>query len=180
MPARLWADLGEREWDDISPLEGVHQVCSFGSSLASLALQPILVRVAQSMTRIRGMVAAYCGDVKIVGPCSDARDAYAMVCRLARDELGIEDGPTKGSIMWEGEGSPIANPDDLALFPPAMPGVASRITHDRHLGVFIGDARPESVQAVKDKPMDKFHDKGRMILASCLDSGSLSYLTLGL
>ena len=56
-----------------------------------------------------------------------------MVCRLARDELGIEEGPTTGSVMWEGEGSP--NPDDLALFPPAVPGVASRITHDvdRHL-----------------------------------------------
>ena len=51
-----------------------------------------------------GMVAAYCDDVKIVGPCSDARDAYAMVCRLARDELGIEEDPTKGSVMWEGEG----------------------------------------------------------------------------
>ena len=159
VPARLWADLGEREWDDILSLEGVHQGCSFGSFLASLALQPILVRVAQSMTH--GMVAAYCDDVKIVGPCSAARDAYAMVCRLARDELGIEEDPTKGSVMWEGEGSP--NPDDLALFPPAMPGVASRITHDRHLGVFIGDARPESVQAVKGKLMDKFHDKGRIM-----------------
>ena len=96
MPARLWADLGEREWDDILSLEGVHQGCSFGSFLASLALQPILVRVAQSMTH--GMAAAYCDDVKIVGPCSDARDAYAMVCRLARDELGIEEDPTKGSV----------------------------------------------------------------------------------
>ena len=63
--------------------------------------------------------------------------------------------------MWEGEGRP--KPDDLALFHPDMPGVASRITHDRHLGVFIGDARPESVQAVKDKLMDKFHDKGRIV-----------------
>ena len=76
------AGLGEREWNDILQLEGVHQGCSFGSFLASLALQPILVGVAQSM--IRGMVAAYCDDVKVVlvGPCSDARDAYAMVCRL--------------------------------------------------------------------------------------------------
>ena len=90
-------------------LEGVHQGCSFGGFLASLSLQPILVRVAQSMAH--GMVAAYCGDVKIVGPCSAARDAYAMVCRLAREELGIEEGPTKGSVMWEGEGSP--NPDVL-------------------------------------------------------------------
>ena len=90
---------------------------------------------------------------------SDARDAHAIVCRLARDELGIEEDHTRGSAMymWEGEGSP--DPDDLSLFPPAMPGVASRITHDRHLGVFIGDARPESAQAVKDiyKLMDKAH-----------------------
>ena len=65
----------------------------------------------------RGMVAAaaYCDDVKVVGPCSDARDAYAMVCRLARGELCIEEGPTKGSVMalWEGKGGP--NLDDLAL-----------------------------------------------------------------
>ena len=97
MPARLWADLGERDWDDILPLEGVHQGGSFGSFLASLALQPILFRVAQSMAC--GMVAAYCSDVKIVGPYSDAHDAYAMVCRLAHDELGIEEDPTKGSVM---------------------------------------------------------------------------------
>ena len=44
-----------------------------------------------------------------------------------------------------------------------MPGVASRIAHGRHLGAFVGDARPESVQAVEDKLMDKFHDKGRII-----------------
>ena len=161
MPARLWADLGEREWDDILSLEGVHQGCSFGSFLASLALQPILVRVAQSMTH--GMVAAYCGDAKIVGPCGASRDAYAIGRRLARDELGIEEDPiaTKGSVMWEGEGSP--NPGDLALSPPAMPGVASRTTHGRHLGMSIGDARPESAQAVKGKLMDKFYDKGRIM-----------------
>ena len=35
--------------------------------------------------------------------------------------------------------------------------------HDRHLGVFIEDARPESVQAVKGKLIDKFHDKGRIM-----------------
>ena len=84
-----------------------------------------------------------------------------MVRRLARGELGIEDNPTTGSVIWEGEGSP--NPDDLALFPPAMPGVASRITHDRHMGVFIGDARPEPAQAAKGKLMDKPHDKGRIM-----------------
>ena len=46
----------------------------------------------------------------------------------------------------------------------AMPGawVASRITHDRHLGLFIG-ARPEPAQAVKDKLMDKLHDRGRIM-----------------
>ena len=36
-----------------------------------------------------------------------------MVCRIARDELGIEEDPTKGSVVWEGEGSP--NPDEPAL-----------------------------------------------------------------
>ena len=118
------------------------------------------------------------GDVRIVGPCSDARDAHAIARRLARDELGIEEDPTKGAVMWEGAGSP--NPaDDLALFPPAMPGVASRITHDRHLGVFIGDARPESAQAVKDKLMDKFHDKGRIMsrlpILSDVDPVTLRY-----
>ena len=97
------------------------------------------------------MAAAYCADVKIVGPCSTARDAYAMVCRLARDELGIEEDPTKGSVMWEGNGSP--NPDDLALFPSAMPGVASRIPHDRHLGVFIGDARSSSSGVVSPRAL---------------------------
>ena len=107
---------------------------------------------------LRGMVAAYCDDAKIVGPCSDAHDAHAMLCRLARDELGIEEGPTKGSVMWEGGGGP--NPDDLALFPPAMPRVASRSTHDRNAGVFNGDARHEPAQAAKDKLMDKPRDNG--------------------
>ena len=112
----------------------------------------------------RGTVAAYCDDAKIVGPCSVAHDAYAMVRRLAHDELGIEEDPTKGSIVWEDGGSP--NPDDLTLFPPAMPGVASRITHDRRLGVSIGDARPAPVQAVRDKLVDKLHDKGRIMTLS--------------
>ena len=79
----------------------------FHKFLASLALQPILVnvsyRVAQSMAH--GMVAAYCGDVYISGRCSAARDAHAAECRLARDELGIEEDPTEGPgsvmIMWE-------------------------------------------------------------------------------
>ena len=52
-----------------------------------------------------------------------------------------------------------------SFLPCRRPGVASRITHDRHLGVFIGhgDARPELVQALKDKLMHKFHDKGRIM-----------------
>ena len=66
-----------------------------------------------------------------------------MVCCLAHDELGIEEGPTKGFVMWEGKGG--HNHDNLAIFPLAMLGVASRITHDCHLGVYIGDAHPKSV-----------------------------------
>ena len=47
-----------------------------------------------------------------------------------------------------------------------MPGVASRITHDQHLGVFVGDPHPGSVQgprAVKDDIMAKFHEKGHIM-----------------
>ena len=49
-----------------------------------------------------GMAAAYCDDVKIVGPCSVAHDAYAMACRLARDELGIEEDPTNLGLCHVG------------------------------------------------------------------------------
>ena len=57
----------------------------------------------------------------VAGPFRDDI-VYAMVCCLAREELGIEEDPTKGAIMCEGDGGP--DPDDLALLPPAMPGVA--------------------------------------------------------
>ena len=58
----------------------------------------------------------------------------------------------------EGEGSP-----DLNGFPQDMPGVSSRITHDRHLGVFIGISRPDSVAAVKLALMKKFKEKAHLI-----------------
>ena len=64
-PAKLWADLGgEGDWDDILSREGVHQGCTFGSLLASLALHPILEEVAASMGV--GMVGAYIDDVKLL------------------------------------------------------------------------------------------------------------------
>ena len=74
--------------------------------------------------------------------------------------------------MLEGGGGP--SPDGLARSPP---GVAPRTTHARHLAMgvytcmFIGDARPESAQAVKDKLMDKSHGKGRIPPRSHILSG---------
>ena len=66
----------------------------------------------------------------------------------------MEEVPAKGSVLWEGEGDV-----DVSMMPPAMPGVASRLLHDRHLGVFVGDARPESVAAVKAALQGKFVEK---------------------
>ena len=155
-PGRLWADLGGDDWDDILSKEGVHQGCSFGSFLASLGLQPVLQKVASKMSC--GSVSAYCDDVKICAPTKVALEAYNTLTRLAKELLGIDEVPSKGSIMWEGEGSP-----DLSKFPLLMPGVRTRITHDRHLGVFIGDSRPASVRAVKDALMEKFTEKAHLI-----------------
>ena len=156
-PGKLWVDLGgEVDWEDILSREGVHQGCSFGSFLSSLGLQPVLREVAAGMQC--GLVAAFCDDVKICGPPKVAHQAYVTLIELARECLGIEEVPSKGSLMWEGEGSP-----DLDDFPDEMPGVSSRITHDRHLGVFIGDSRPGSVADVKHALMDKFVEKARLI-----------------
>ena len=79
-PAKLWADLGEQEWADILSHEGMHQGCTFGSFLVALGLQPVLQEVAQSMPC--GMLLAYCGDAKIVGPPAVAHAAYAELGRL--------------------------------------------------------------------------------------------------
>ena len=84
--------------------------------------------------------------------------ACNTLTRLAKELLGVDEVPSKGSIMWEGEGSP-----DLSKFPLLMPGVRTRITHDRHLGVFIGDSCPASVRAVKDALIDKFTEKAHLI-----------------
>ena len=50
---------------------------------------------------------------------------------LALTELGIEEVPSKGSVVWEGESSP--SQAQLDMFLPALPGVASRIMHDTGL-----------------------------------------------
>ena len=105
-PGRLWVDLGgEQDWDDILSREGVHQGCSFGSFLSSLGLQPVLETVARDM--LCGFVAAYCDDVKICGPTDVALKAYKTLITKASELLGIDEVPSKGSVMWEGEGSPI-------------------------------------------------------------------------
>ena len=98
-PAKLWADLGEREWDDILSREGVHQGCSFGSFLAALGLQPVLEEVARHMPC--GMIGAYIDDVKVVAPITVARAAYERLKRL-----GLVEVPYTGSAMREGEGAP--------------------------------------------------------------------------
>ena len=155
-PAKLWADLGEQDWDDILSREGVHQGCPFGSFLAALGLQPILQEVASHMTD--GMLLAYMDDVKIVAPVAVAHTAYERLKQLAQQRLNIEEVPAKGSIMWEGEGAP-----DVSMFPAGMPGVAARISHDRHLGVFLGDSRLEAVGAVKAALMQKFEEKAEVL-----------------
>ena len=99
-PAKLWADLGEREWDDILSREGVHQGCSFGSFLAALGLQPVLEEVARHMPC--GMIGAYIDDVKIVAPIIVAHAAYERLKQLAHERLGLVEVPSKGSVMWEG------------------------------------------------------------------------------
>ena len=143
-------------WEDILSREGVHQGCTFGSFLACLGLQPILEEVASGMAS--GFVAAYVDDVKISAPASVAHAAYIRLCELARARLGLEEDPTKGSVIWEGLGDV-----NVSMFPPAMPGVASRLLVDKHVGVFVGDARPESVAAVKAALQRKLEDKANLI-----------------
>ena len=167
-PAKLWVDLGEREWQDILSKEGVQQGCSFGSFLAALGLQPILEDVARSMPS--GLLGAYCDDVRICGPIDVAHAAYSRLITQARALLGCEEVPSKGSVMWEGEGSP-----DVSCFPHNMPGrpcgchacraagTAARLAHDKQLGVFVGDSRPESVAAVKAALQAKFESKATLI-----------------
>jgi len=160
-PAQLCADLGGgQEWDDVLSREGVQQGCSFGSFLAALALQPILEAVARTMPEC--LIAAYCDDVRICAPIPVALAAYRLLRRLARKDLGCEEVPSKGSAMWEGEMSHVAL-CSLSMFPSSMPGRTTRILHDKHLGVFVGDSRPESVAAVKAALHAKFEDKAALI-----------------
>ena len=105
-----------------------------------------------------GALVAYCDDVKILGPPRVALAAYRRLRCLARRALNLTEVPRKGSVVWEGRGTP-----DLRGFPPAMPGVPSRVTHDRHLGVFIGDSRPESVAAVKAALQAKLEEKAKVV-----------------
>ena len=95
---------------------------------------------------------AYCDHsvmvpTKIVAPPAVANAAYPRIRRL---NLGIDEGPYKGPAVWEGEGIPSQAQPEQDMFPPAMPGVASRITHVRHLGVFVGGARPGPARAAGD------------------------------
>ena len=155
-PAKLWADLGVQMWDDILSQEGVHQGCTFGSFLACLGLQPILEEVAADMES--GFVVAYVDDVKINAPAPVAHAAYMSLRELSRTLLGLEEEPTKGSVIWEGPGDV-----DVSMFPPTLPGVASRLLVDKHVGVYVGDARPESVAAVKAALQTKLEDKAGLI-----------------
>ena len=155
-PAKLWADLGVQVWDDILSREGVHQGCTFGTFLACLGLQPILQEVASGMPA--GFVVAYVDDVKILAPASIAHAAYVRLATLARTRLGLEEVPSKGSVIWEGPGDV-----DVSMFPATMPGVASRLLVDKHLGVFVGDERAESVAAVKAALQSKLDDKAHLI-----------------
>ena len=117
-----------------------------------------------------GLLGAYCDDVRICGPIDVAHAAYSRLITQARALLGCEEVPSKGSVMWEGEGSP-----DVSCFPHNMPGrpcgchacraagTAARLAHDKQLGVFVGDSRPESVAAVKAALQAKFESKATLI-----------------
>ena len=96
--------------------------------------------------------------VRIVAPVSVAHAAYARLISLARDKLGCDEVPAKGSLLWEGEGTP-----DVSMFPASMPGQAERLLHDRQLGVFVGDSRPESIAAIKSALSDKLASKATLI-----------------
>ena len=132
-PAKLWADLGGQVWDDILSREGVHQGCTFGTFLACLGLQPVLREVASDM--IAGFVVAYVDDVKIVAPAPIAHmhAAYVRLATLVHARLGLEEVPSKGSVIWEGPGDV-----DVPMFPATMPGVASRLLVDKHLVFSLG------------------------------------------
>ena len=49
------------------------------------------------------------------------------------------------------------------MLPACMPGRSSRLPLDKHLGVLIGDSRPESVAAVKAALQAKFEDKASIL-----------------
>ena len=106
----------------------------------------------------QGLVAAYCDDVRIVAPVKDAGDAYNLLKRLASQHLNCVEVPSKGSVIWEGEGTP-----DLSGLPSDMPGRNDRLLHDKHLGVFVGDSRDHSVAAVKASLLTKFQEKAGLI-----------------
>jgi hypothetical protein len=159
--AKLWVDLGadgegRDAWPTILSRNGVQQGCTFGSFLACLGLQPQLEEVAATMTD--GAVLAYMDDVKVMGPVDEAKAAYAALVGLCADRLGIEEVPSKGSVVWAGPGAP-----DLAGLPPAMPGVATRVLFDKALGVYIQDGRQESEAAVKAELQAKMEEKAGLI-----------------
>ena len=64
--------------------------------------------------------------------------------------------------MWEGELSHVAL-CRLSMFPSSMPGRTTRILHDKHLGVFVGDSRPQSEVAVEAALQAKFEDEEALI-----------------
>ena len=84
--------------------------------------------------------------------------AYNKLRDLASTKLNLVEQPSKGSVLWTGTGQP-----DLSGLPADMPGVAQRLSHERHLGVLIGDERPESVAAVKAALMEKMTEKSELI-----------------
>ena len=105
-----------------------------------------------------GMLVAYMDDVRIVGPPAIAIAAYTSLIQRAFQDLGVEEVPSKGSVIWHGEGSP-----NLAGLPADMPGVRSRLSHDKTLGVFVGDARPASVAAVEEALKEKFAHRAAVL-----------------
>jgi len=104
------------------------------------------------------MLLAYMDDVRIVGPAHVAIPAYLRLKDLALRRLGVVEVPSKGGVMWFGEGSP-----DLFGLPQDMPGVQHRLTHDKLLGVFVGDSRPVSITAIKVALATKFSSRAAIL-----------------